>query len=352
MTSESRARIAYGTLADGTAVDAYTLRSGALLATILTYGGTIAELHVPGRNGTTANVVLGYQNLARYTDLPKTFFGALIGRYGNRIAHGRFTLDGRTYELPKNNGENTLHGGPLGFDTVVWDVVDVREDALVLRHVSPNGAQGFPGTLDVRVTYTLGADSSLHVLYEATTDAPTVVNLTNHSYFNLAGESSGDVTRQIVSIAGSHVLPTDDAQIPTGERLAVAGTPFDFRTPRPIGDGLREPHPQIIAARGYDCCWILDREREGLLPVATAYDPESGRTMEVATTEIGVQFYTGNKLDGAKIGSSGRTYRQTSGFAMETQHFPNSPNEPSFPTTVLRPGEQYRSETAFRFSTV
>ena len=345
-------KTAYGNLAGGTAVDAYTLGSESFSATILTYGGTIAELHVPDRDGERANVVLGYRALADYTALPKTFFGALVGRYGNRIANGRFTLDGRTYDLPKNNGENTLHGGPHGFDTVVWDVVDAREDRLALHHVSRDGDQGFPGTLDVHVTYTLEPEGTLRITYEATTDAPTVVNLTNHSYFNLAGESSGDVMGHVVSIAGSHYLPTDEAQIPTGERASVDGTPFDFRTPRPIGAGLREPHPQIIAARGYDFCWILDRSGDGLIPVASAYDPQSGRQMDVSTTEIGLQFYTGNKLDGAKTGSSGRTYRQTSGFAMETQHFPNSPNVAAFPSTVLRPGERYRSETAFRFSAV
>lgn len=345
------ARAHYGTLPDGRAVERFVLARDALRVGILTFGGIIDSIEVPDAAGVLANVVLGYRDLPGYLGAPNTYFGSIIGRYGNRIARGRFELDGATYTLAVNNPPGALHGGVTGFDKVVWSVARATPTLLQLHYVSADGDQGYPGQLDVQVTYALEADGGLRIAYRATTDAPTVVNLTNHSYFNLAGEASGDILNHVLTIDAGRYTPVDAAMIPTGELAPVAGTPFDFRAPHTIGARIREADPQIVTALGYDHNWVLDR-RPGVTAgrAAAAFDPASGRALEIFTTEPGVQFYSGNFLTGSEVGRGGRVYRQSAGFALETQHFPDSPNQPAFPTTVLRPGEIYASETTLRFS--
>jgi aldose 1-epimerase len=345
----------YGTLPDGTTIERYELTRGGtgISVGILTYGGIIDRIDVADRDGTRANVVLGYPDLAGYVRANKPYFGALIGRYANRIAAGRFELDGVVYVLAVNDPPGTLHGGKRGFDKVAWQVAAANADALQLRHVSPAGDEGYPGTVDVRVTYALDGDDGLRIVYAATTDAPTVINLTNHSYFNLAGEAGGDILDHVLEIVADRYTPVDAAFIPTGELANVAGTPFDFRTPHAIGTRIREGHPQLVIGRGYDHNWILDRPAgAGLSRAASVFDPSSGRCLDVFTTEPGLQFYSGNFLDATQTGTSGAIYRQSAGFALETQHFPDSPNKPSFPTAILRPGEAFHSETVFRFRSV
>ncbi|MFH8560171.1 aldose epimerase family protein [Streptomyces sp. NPDC017988] len=343
----------FGTLADGTKVHRWTLANGGTRLKVLSYGGIVQSLELPDRHGRYRNVSLGYDTIEAYA-AGTTFFGALIGRYGNRIARGRFTLDGKTHQLSVNDGENSLHGGAKGFDTRVWDVepfTDSTGVGLVLRYVSDDGEMGYPGTLRVKVTYTLTARGDWRIDYAARTDKATVVNLTNHTYYNLAGEGSGGVYDHELSLAAGRFTPTDAGLIPTGELAKVAGTPFDFRRAKPVGEDIRVAHPQLVTAKGYDHNWVLDK---GITDrpehFATLRDPESGRTMKIATTEPGVQFYSGNFLDGTLTGPSGRTYRQGDGLCLETQHFPDSPNQPSFPSTVLRPGDTYRSSTVHSFS--
>ncbi|MGK5555335.1 aldose epimerase family protein [Actinomadura kijaniata] len=340
----------FGTLPDGTAVHRHTLESGAgLRARVLTYGCVVQTLEVPGRDGGRANVVLGCSTLEDYLTGSR-YFGAVVGRYGNRIAGGRFRLDGREHRLPVNNGPNSLHGGERGFDKHVWEVTGSGPDRVTLARVSPDGEEGYPGTLRAEVTYTL-TDDALRIDYRTTADAPTVVNLTNHSYFNLAGEDSGDVYGHVLTVEADRYLPVDGHQIPTGKVAPVEGTPFDFRAPRAIGERLRDPHPQLLVGSGYDHTLVLrDAPAGAPLPAARVEEPGSGRTMEVLTTEPGVQFYSGNFLTGSVVGTGGRAYRQGAGFCLETQHFPDSPNQPAFPSTVLRPGETRTSTTVFRFS--
>jgi aldose 1-epimerase len=342
---------AYGTLPDGTAVERNTLTAAGIEVGILTYGGIIDRIDVPDAAGTRANVVLGYRDLAGYARGNKPYLGALIGRYANRIARAGFRLDGKTYALAVNDPPGTLHGGARGFDKVVWRVESATPTELRLHDASPAGDEGYPGMLDTRVTYALEGPDGLRIAYTATTDAPTIVNLTNHSYFNLAGEDAGDILGHVLQIDAARFTPVDATFIPTGELAPVDGTPLDFRRPTPIGERIRQSHPQVVIGRGYDHNWVLDRA-QGQPPgrVATAFDPSSGRQLEVFTTEPGLQFYSGNFLDGTEVGSGGTIYRQSAGFALETQHFPDAPNEPSFPTTVLRPGEVFHSETVFRFS--
>ncbi|GAB4079407.1 galactose mutarotase [Modestobacter muralis] len=352
----------FGTAPDGTAVERWTLTNGGVTMRVLTYGGIIQTLEVPDRWGQAANVVLGFPDVAGYAADTDPYFGSIIGRYGNRIAAGAFTLDGAAYQLPLNDGPNTLHGGPDGFDDRVWAATPVGDEglaALQLDLVSPAGDQGFPGTLTTTVTYRLDAEGALTVQYRATTDAPTVVNLTQHSYWNLAGEGSGTIYDHELQIAASGYTPVDETLIPTGEVAPVEGTPFDFRTPVAIGERIRQADQQLLYGQGYDHNWALDRSddgaregsdaEDGLEKAAVLHDPDSGRTMTISTTEPGLQFYSGNFLDGTLVGTGGGAYRQGDGLALETQHFPDSPNQPEFPSTELRPGEVYDSTTVFEF---
>jgi aldose 1-epimerase len=342
----------FGTLADGTEVHRWSLENGGTRMKVLSYGGIVQSLEVPDRRGRYANVSLGFDDLADYV-ASSPYFGALIGRYGNRIGRGRFTLDGTEYQVSVNDGENSLHGGAQGFDKRVWDVEPFTEGTdtgLRLRHTSADGEMGYPGTLRTTVTYTLTRSGDWRIDYEATTDRPTVVNLTSHVYFNLAGESSGTVYDHELSIAASRYTPVDSGLIPTGERARTAGTPFDFRRAKTVGEDIRAPHQQLLYGQGFDHNWVLDK---GITArpehVATLRDPRSGRTMRIATTEPGLQFYSGNFLDGTLVGTGGSVYRQGDALCLETQHFPDSPNKPSFPSTVLRPGQTYRSTTVHSF---
>ena len=345
-------RTTFGTMPDGTVVDLYTLTNAAgMEMRVMTYGGIIQSIRVPDRDGKMGDVVLGYDSLAGYLR-NSPYFGAIVGRYGNRIGHAQFTLDGVTYHLPANDGANTLHGGLVGFDKVVWDAEPFWSDSgvgLVLRHTSPDGDQGFPGTLRVRVTYTLTNDNQLVVDYHATTDKATPVNLTQHSYFDLAGAGAGDVLGHVVWIDADRYTPVDSTLIPTGELAPVAGTPFDFRTPTAIGARINDDNQQLRWARGYDFNFVLNRAGPGLFHAARVVEPTTGRTLDVYTTEPGLQFYTGNFLDGSITGKDGKVYGHRYAFCLETQHFPDSPNHPDFPSTTLRPGQEYRSRTIFAF---
>jgi len=346
----------FGTTQDGKPVELYTMTNDhGLVVKFISYGGVITEIDAPDRNGRMADVVLGLSSLHEYETIPN-FFGALVGRYANRIGGARFTLDGHEYHLPANNNGNTLHGGTVGFNKAVWTVTTHRSGNTVsatLTHVSPDGDQGFPGTLHVTVTYTLNDRGELRIDYQATTDKDTVVNFTNHSFFNLAGNGSGSVENQILQIDADRYTPTDTTQIPTGELATVAGTPFDFRQPTAIGARLRSGVQQMVYAHGYDHNFVLNGSRRTTtpLPAAHAYDPQSGRTLDVLTTEPGLQVYTSNNFNGTMVGSAGTVYRQTEAFTMETQHFPDSPNKQQFPSTELKPGDTFRSTTIFRFGT-
>ncbi|MFI1757190.1 aldose epimerase family protein [Streptomyces sp. NPDC020571] len=342
----------FGRLADGTKVYRWSLENGGTRMKVLSYGGVVQSLEIPDRRGRYANVSLGFDNLDDYV-ARSPHFGALIGRYGNRIAKGRFTLDGKEYQLSVNDGENSLHGGALGFDYRVWDVEPFTEGSdtgLVLHYTSVDGEMGYPGTLKAKVTYTLTRRGDWRIDYEATTDKATVVNLTSHVYWNLAGEGSGTIEDHELSIAASRFTPTDAGLIPTGELARVSGTPFDFRRAKPIGRDIRDAHPQLVTAKGFDHNWVLDK---GITDrpehIATLRDHASGRTLRIATDQPGLQFYSGNFLDGTLTGTGGSLYRQGDALCLETQHFPDSPNHPSFPSTVLRPGETYRTSTVHSF---
>ena len=341
----------FGTMGDGTVVDLYTLtNSHGMEARIINYGATLISLEVPDRNGQPGDVVLGYDDLAGYLN-STTFFGATIGRYANRIAKGLFTLDGVAYHLPINDGPNSLHGGAKGFDKVLWSAK--RADgpdgqAVQLSYLSRDGEEGYPGNLSVTVTYTLTGSNELRIDYSATTDRKTVLNLTNHSYFNLAG--TGDILAHEVMINADTFTPIDATLIPTGVLQPVEGTPLDFRTPTAVGARINEPDPQLKFAGGYDHNWVLNKPRGQMGLAARATDPSTGRTVEVRTTEPGVQFYTGNFLDGTVIGKGGRAVEKRSGLTFETQHYPDSPNHPDFPSTVLSPGETFQSTTVYAFS--
>lgn len=343
----------FGTGPNGETVDIYTLTNQeGMEAKITNYGGIVTSLKVKDVEGNFDDVVLGFDNLQAYVD-NNPFFGALVGRYGNRIAKGKFTLDGTTYELDTNNMGNHLHGGLKGFDKVVWSAQPQESEdgqQLVLTYTSPDGDQGYPGTLETKVTYTLTDDNILRIEYEATTDKKTVVNLTNHSYFNLSGDPTQTVLEHEVMINAEQFVPVDETLIPTGELASVEGTPFDFTELKPIGQQINEDsNDQIKWGKGYDHCWVLDKEGMGL--AARVHEPTSGRVMEVYTTEPGVQFYTGNFLDGAVTGKEGIAYAQRSAFCLETEHFPDSPNQPDFPSVELAPGETYSTTTEYRFST-
>lgn len=342
--------------ADGQSVELYTLtNAGGMDVKIMTYGGIVQSIRVPDASGQAANVVLGFATLAEYV-AGNPYFGALIGRYGNRIAKGKFTLEGKEYTLPINNAPNSLHGGMVGFDKRVWQAADASEGDSVgikLSRVSPDGEQGYPGALTVDVTYLLRSDNALELRYHATTDAPTVVNLTNHSYFNLAGEGSGGISAHELMLAADRYTPTDATAIPTGDLAPVAGTAFDFTKMTSIGARIRAAEEQIILGRGYDHNFVLTRpsaDDVSMMTAAKVIDPASGRKMEVSTTQPGIQFYSGNFLDGTTVGTTGHPYRQGDAFCLETQHFPDSPNQPSFPSTELRPGETHSTTTVYKFS--
>ncbi|SBT88465.1 aldose 1-epimerase [Streptomyces sp. DI166] len=343
----------FGKLADGTKVYRWSLENGGTRLKVLSYGGIVQSLEIPDRRGRYTNVSLGFDNIEDYVS-SSPYFGALIGRYGNRIGKGRFTLDGETYQLSVNDGENSLHGGAKGFDKVVWDVEPFTRGSdvgLHLHYTSVDGEMGYPGTLRTKVTYTLTRHGDWRIDYEATTDKATVVNLTNHVYWNLAGESSGTIYDHELSIAGSRYTPVDSGLIPTGELAKVAGTPFDFRRTKAVGEDIRVPHQQLLYGKGIDHNWVLDKGGTDRPQwVATLRDPSSGRTLKIATTEPGLQFYSGNFLDGTLVGTGGSVYRQGDGLCLETQHFPDSPNHPSFPSTTLRPGQTYRTTTVHSFS--
>ncbi|AYN41520.1 galactose mutarotase [Streptomyces dangxiongensis] len=342
----------FGTLTDGTKVHRWSLENGGTRLKVLSYGGIVQSLQTPDRHGRHADIVAGFDDIADY-EAKSPYFGALIGRYGNRIGKGRFTLDGTSHQLSVNDGVNHLHGGAKGFDKHVWDVEPFTEGSdvgLHLHYTSVDGEMGYPGTLRTKVTYTLTRHGDWRITYEATTDRATIVNLTSHVYWNLAGEGSGTIEDHELTIAASRYTPTDSGLIPTGELAGVAGTPFDFRRGKPIGRDLRAGHEQQVQAKGYDHNWVLDK---GITArpehIATLRDPRSGRTLRIATDQPGLQFYSGNFLDGTLTGTGGRTYRQGDALCLETQHFPDSPNHPHFPSTVLRPGQPYRTTTIHTF---
>ena len=343
----------YGRLPDGRVVHEYTMACGPLTLSAITLGGIVTRLLVPDRAGRMANVVLGFDSLHDYVER-NPHFGVIVGRYGNRIAGARFSLDGQVHELSRNDGDNCLHGGPRGFGTQLWRAESLPRQpgddsvALQLSYTSEDGEQGFPGRVEARVHYTLAPDASWRIDYEATTDKPTVVNLTHHDYFNLAG--GGSALGHRLQLAASRYTEVGPGLIPT--RVAeVEGTPFDFRQPTVIDSRIRQDHPQLAHGRGYDHNWLLDRRGGDALQVAAQLeDPASGRVMTVLTTEPAIQFYSGNFLDGTLLGSGGQRYRQGDGLCLETQHNPDSPNRPDWPSTVLQPGETYRSSTVHRFS--
>ncbi len=341
----------FGTLPDGRVVSLFTLRNRAgMEAKITNYGGYIVALTAPDKAGTFADVTLGLSTLADYQ--PGTSLGPIIGRFGNRIAGGKFTLDGATYTLATNNNGNHIHGGRVGFSKKLWMAtpVDGTEPAVVLRYTSPDGEEGYPGTLAVEVTYTLQNDNALRIDYRATTDKPTVVNLTNHAYFNLSGLKR-DVLDNVLTIQADRFLPTDKTQIPTGELRPVAGTPFDFTRPTVIGTHINDTtDTQIRYGGGYDHCWIFADPSNKLKMGATVYEPTSGRVLTMYTTEPAVQVYTANNLNGSLHGPTGVAYTRRFGLCLETEHFPDSPNHPNFPTTTLQPGQTYRSTTVYKFS--
>ncbi|AHG92044.1 Aldose 1-epimerase [Gemmatirosa kalamazoonensis] len=343
----------FGVTSSGETVHAYTLtNANGVALRFLTLGGIIASLHVPDRDGALDDVVLGYDTLDAYEADPR-YLGTLVGRYANRIAGGRFTLDGTEHVVDANDGPNHLHGGPGGFHTAVWATepfADERGVGAVLRHVSPDGDEGYPGALAAHVRYTLTQDDALVVEYHATTTRATPVNLTQHAYFNLAGHGAGDVCEHLLTLSASRYTPVDALLIPTGELRAVQDTPFDFRTPTAIGARIDDADPQLAHAGGYDHNFVIDGDAPGLRFAARVHEPRSGRALDVFTTEPGVHFYSGNALAEGPPGKGGVRYGARSGLALETQHFPDSPNQPHFPSTILRPGDTYTSRTVFRFS--
>jgi aldose 1-epimerase len=344
----------FGLTPDGkNLVETYTLTNAqGMEVRAITLGGIITSIRVPDRDGNLGDVALGFDAIDGYIKNPP-FFGAIIGRYANRIGKGQFTLDGKTYKLATNNGPNHLHGGIVGFDKVVWKAESFEKDdrvGVVFTHTSPDGDEGYPGTLSLRVTYTLTAENALEVDYEATTDKATPINLTQHTYFNLAGDGSRDVLDHVLTVNASRFTPVDGTLIPTGELASVEGTPFDFRKPTAIGARIGASDTQIRYGNGYDHNYVLDRNGDGVVLAARVEEPTTGRVLEVSTTEPGMQLYTGNFLDGSITGKSGHVYKQRMGFCLETQHFPDSPNKPAFPNTILKPGETYRSKTVFGFS--
>jgi len=343
----------FGKLKGGKAAEVYTLKDADLEVKITNYGARIVSLMAKDRNGKMGNVVLGYSSAAGYENEAikdkKTYFGAVVGRYGNRIRAGKFTLEGHTYQIPQNNNGNALHGGPHGFDEQLWTAKQIP-DGVEMTLLSKDGEMGFPGNLTVHVRYTL-AGPALHINYSATTDKPTVVNVTNHSYFNLSGEGSGTILNEVLMLNAAKYTPVDSGLIPVGGPKPVAGTPFDFTKPTPIGQRIHDNNEQLKIAGGYDHNWVLNGSNGTMKLAAKLSDPKSGRVLTVSTTEPGVQFYSGNFLDGSYKNASGVTYAKNFGLCLETQHYPDSPNQPAFPTTELKPGQTMHSETVFSFST-
>lgn len=348
---------AFGKTNDGTAVEQYVLRnSHGMQATVITYGATLQSLAVPDKNGKLEDVVLGFDNVQGYQS-GKAYFGATIGRFGNRLANGAFEIDGKRFQVPQNDGSNSLHGGPQGFDKHVWKAKPAKgEDSVgvTLTYLSADGEMGFPGNLTTEVTYSLNENNELRIEYKASTDKPTVLNLTNHSYFNLAGAGNGDVLQQVATLHASHYTPVNGKLIPTGELAPVAGTPMDFTQPTAIGKHIKADHPQLKFAEpkqgGFDFNWVLDAKGDLGKLAADVSDPQSGRRLQLYTTEPGVQFYTSNFLDGSVKGKAGKTYAHWSAFTLETQHYPDAPNQPNFPSTRLDPGKTYTQSTVLKFS--
>jgi len=347
------AKSTYGTTEKGEKVDSYKLTNQkGMEVNIITYGGIISSLKVPNKAGKSEEVVIGFNSLDQYMKA-NPYFGALIGRYGNRIAKGKFTLDGKEYSLAINNEPNALHGGPEGFHRVVWTAEEAKggdSASLKLKYVSKDMEEGYPGNLTVFVTYTLHNDNSLDVLYEATTDKKTVVNLTQHSYFNLSSDFSKPILDHEITIDADKLVPVAATLIPTGKLTDVTNTPFDFRKPKAIGAAIEDKDEQLKNGLGYDHCWVLNNQGKGERFAASAYEATSGRVLEVYTDQPGIQFYSGNFLDGTLPMRNGGTYARRTGFCLETQHYPDSPNQKDFPTTVLNPGENYKTKTTFKFS--
>ncbi len=343
----------FGQLKDGTKVTLYTLKNKqGFEMSVMNYGGVIVSMLVPDKNGVVEDVTLGYDSLTDYED-NRQFFGALIGRYGNRIAKGKFSLDGKEYSLATNNGVNHLHGGILGFDRVVWNIEVISSGvnpSLLLTYLSKDGEEGYPGNLKVEVTYTLTEENEVRIEYKATTDKKTIVNLTQHAYFNLTGNVKGDILGHELMIAADRFLPVDETLIPTGELKSVSGTPFDFNTSATIGTRINDDNEQLKFGLGYDHCWVLNDASDSLKKVATIYEPVSGRQMDTYTTEPALQFYSGNFLSDKVIGKKGTVYNQRSALCLETQHYPDSPNQPSFPSVVLDPQGTYHTVTVYKFS--
>src|SRR4051812_38510927 len=342
----------FGRMPDGKAVEVYTLTNvRGMEVRAITYGAIIQAIRVPDRDGRLDDITLGYDSLPGYLTA-SPYFGAVVGRYANRIARGQFTLGGQTYRLAANNGPNHLHGGLKGFDKVVWEAKSFQRGDTVgveFQHTSPDGDEGYPGTLHVSVTYTLTPSNQLEVEYRAKADQATPVNLSQHSYFNLAGEGSGDILGHILEVDADRYTPVDSTLIPTGELASVRNTPFDFRTPMAIGARINQPDPQLKYGKGYDHNFVLNRSGSGAVHAARVEEPKTGRTLDISTTEPGLQFYSGNFLDGTITGKAGHVYAHRSALVLETQHFPDSPNHPNFPSTILRPGKEYRSRTVFAF---
>jgi aldose 1-epimerase len=329
----------------GDSIDCYTLKNvNGVEVSIINYGGIITSIKAPNKKGVFENIVLGYDSLAQYIET-SPYFGAIVGRYGNRIANGQFSLDGKEYSLAKNNGPNSLHGGLKGFDKVVWNAATISNDdsvSLVLRYLSKDMEEGFPGNLETTVTYTLNSDNKLDIVYEATTDIKTIVNLTNHSYFNLSGSIDKNILDHQLQIDADSLVPVDEFMIPTGEIARVENTPFDFRMFKAIGDDIDADNEQLKLGSGYDHCWVLNNQNEGFRLIASVYHESSGRELEVFSDEPGVQLYTGNHLEGL--------HGKRTGFCLETQHYPDSPNQLNFPSVVLKPNEKYSSKTSYKFS--
>lgn len=344
----------FGQTGDGRPVDLFTLtNSKGLEIRAINYGGIIVSLRVPDKSGNLGDIVLGYDKVDGYLQNP-TYFGAIVGRYANRIAHATFTLDGVKYTLAKNDGPNSLHGGLNGFNKQLWEAKEFKNGKGVgvgFSYLSKDGEEGYPGNLKVKVIYTLTDDNQLIVDYEATTDKATPLNLSQHTYFNLAGEGNGDILGHHLLLNADRFTPVDKTLIPTGELRAVQGTPTDFSKPTTIGARINNDYEQLVLGHGYDHNWVINRKDNSLTRAAMVHEPTSGRVLEVLTTEPGLQFYSGNFLDGTITGKNGHVYKQRYGFCLETQHFPDSPNHPDFPSTILRPGKTFHSQTVFKFST-